>query len=204
MCRKHVHTVLRRGVMFIMCHLMWWPKSRPTFHRAHSQPSNSLAVIRMIIEGGRSNSRNVPRTQCVDLDWLFLRESMDTSISVGFVRTTEHLADVCTKCAIHNKSVEVFDAIVRRSCIAENRCQSQCFGIIMFCSLFPYHPVLHRTTRQHTSWRSDVAIILDVVSHGWWRGPVQLTEAPSSRVEHSSSRGENCLRCSEQEGANVD
>ena len=57
------------------------------------------AVILMIVKGRSPNLRHVSRTHRGDLDWLFERINLDSSIFIRYVRITEQLADMLTKCA---------------------------------------------------------------------------------------------------------
>ena len=67
------------------------------------------AVICTIIKGPRPTSRHVSRTPRFYSDWLFHKIHLETSISVWYVLTTDHLADILTD----DHAVEVFDATLR-------------------------------------------------------------------------------------------
>ena len=55
------------------------------------------ADIRMSIKGRSPNLRHVSPTHRVDLDWLFERIDLDSSLSTRDVRTTEHITSTTTQ-----------------------------------------------------------------------------------------------------------
>ena len=55
------------------------------------------AVLKIIIKGRSPNMRHVPRTQRIDLDWLFERLGEDEAICMRYVKTANQLADLFTK-----------------------------------------------------------------------------------------------------------
>ena len=48
----------------------------------------------MIIKGRSPDMRHVPRTHRVNLEWLFVTISLDSSISQRYVHTTQQIADI--------------------------------------------------------------------------------------------------------------
>ena len=71
-------------------------------------------VFRVIRKGRSTNLRHVSRYHRFDLDWLLRRIKLSPSISIRYVRTTEHSADMCVdQGCVHNHSMEVSDAVLR-------------------------------------------------------------------------------------------
>ena len=76
----------------------------PNIQTACCQPSSFFSRTRRRSSAGSQRGRSlcwrhVARSLRVDLDWLFERINLDRLISIGFVRTTEHLADNLNKSA---------------------------------------------------------------------------------------------------------
>ena len=80
----HVTSVTPFLIPLITCHTIW-----PTTFQAVNSYNHKEGLQR----------RHVSRTHRVDLNWKFQRINLDSTIFIRLVRTTEHLADMLTKCA---------------------------------------------------------------------------------------------------------
>ena len=75
----------------------------------------------MIITGQSTHSRHASRTHGVDMDWLCERIHLDSSMSIRYVRTTEHVAEMLPTGAVTTIQWEVIGAIVWHSRTATNQ-----------------------------------------------------------------------------------
>ena len=81
----------------------------------------------MILEGRSPRHGCVYRAHRVDLDWLFERIRLDSSVSARDVRATDQVADISTKRCVRNHLVEVSGAMVSHSSTTKSKCQPQFF-----------------------------------------------------------------------------
>ena len=116
------------------------------YHVPRNIPDNSFparlymfkdneAVIRMIVKDRRPNVRHVSRTHRIDLECLFERIIVDSSMSIRYVRTTaQYLADNFDEWCVRHPSMEVSDAVVRDSStstlnVDRSFCESSCSAV---------------------------------------------------------------------------
>ena len=173
----------------------------------------------MIMKGRRPNLRHVLRTLRAALDWQFERTNWDHSISIRYVRPTEQLARLrsqqfsgslrcdCLTFAHrqHQMSIGAFQnqlTLPLPSRVMSTAYRSQRAFDIGPWDEKPETPS-YGVVSQRSASRNSVRLT-EAPSSFAWRYPVQLTQAPSSRVDSSSSTWEHSLRSSEQESARPD